>query len=489
MERAKLEKDWRSHPSDQRRLARAIEARWRAGLAAPLDMLETIAIPKRRLATKLPFELRTFIGKGYWSGETSSRRPQVVPSTGLLMAQPKWDDLGGASRETLRRVLAEVRRLGIAGVDLTSSKLDDRALDLLARADLGRPDARFRHLMGLDLQLNRMKPELLARILANGEGLVFLELSDIGGIDATAARALSKLTRLVELGLGNSHLGGAVSRLARLTGLARLNLKGGSLTDRQLVHVGRLTGLVELNLSVNRIRGSGLRHLERLRGLRSLWITHNELAPSSVARFGSSPALEELSLSSNPLRGADLGELASCERLAELDLSNTGLRDRDLRGLPKVASIRRLRIRNNGLTGAALKHLAGLVAIEDLDLGNSDMRTGSLNALMRLMKPRRKLPPLNRIDGRSLERLADLPRLCHLGLAGNTVSREGLIALAKLPRLASLDLSGDHAYDEEHLAVLAESSSLEIVYLPRRLLATLDRRQLPGRVFRMIEGR
>ena len=214
------------------------------------------------------------------------------------------------------------------------------------------PIGAFRHLVYLDLLLNRLTD---VTPLAGLTQVTELSLSHNQLTDVTPLAGLTQVTMLY---LGSNQLTD-VTPLARLTQLTELYLSNNQLTD--VTPLAGLTQLTKLGLNNNQL--TDMTPFEDLTQLRRLDLDDNKLTKvSPLARL---TRLTELYLSNNQL--TNVTPLIGLERLTTLGLNNNQLTDViPLTGLKRLTT---LELNNNRLTDVT--PLAGLTQMTTLNLGNN----------------------------------------------------------------------------------------------------------------------
>jgi len=140
--------------------------------------------------------------------------------------------------------------------------------------------------------------------------------------------AISKMTNLTRLRLQipdfspNASLDHVWKNLGHITGLEDLNLSYcGSLSDKNLQHIGLLTGLKTLNLHCDNVTDAGLQHIGYLSGLKNLDISNNmKISDAGLKHIMSLSQLQELNIEGTSVTDAGLEVIGSLKELHVLDL-------------------------------------------------------------------------------------------------------------------------------------------------------------------------
>jgi len=197
-----------------------------------------------------------------------------------------------------------------------------------------------------DKQLNTISRLLTALTSLTELDLTHNQLTDIS--------ALTSLSDLTTLSLGNNYKLTDISALTALTGLKRLFLQGNQLTD--ISALKSLTDLTELYLGGNRL--TDISALASLTGLTKLFLNENQL--TDICALASLTGLTELYLNDNQL--TDISALRPLTGLTKLDLDGNQLTD--ISALTSLTGLTGLNLRGSQLTDiSALTSLTGLTGL------------------------------------------------------------------------------------------------------------------------------
>lgn len=356
-EARELERRWLADTGDQPTLERLVAARRRARLPVPGELLERVVAPSRLLPAVQALELAVETPAGVTRKLKSGGR---APAHKILWGTPRglerpgsryqldlwnFEELteserrlrrlerrGEATRVTalLARVLVEAVEVGITGLRL-------------ARTDIEDDDLR---------EIARRLPELLALDVS-----ACLWLSPEG-----AARAVVDLRRLQRLDLTfDRWLGPGLAPLAELSELFELRFELSETTteDNARAHLAaqaRVFGGDEFAALPRSLRRLVLRHA----------VTGDALP--ALARL---EVLEELDVHGSGATGAQVASLTSLTRLRALAIGRSGLNDATLarlvRALPRLEKLDVVRC--DALTDAGLRELAASgLRLRELDV-------------------------------------------------------------------------------------------------------------------------
>ena len=322
-------------------------------------------------------------------------RYQSAGSYNRFLPDNVFGELLGDDREWNAKVLdaigEQLRKLGIRGIDLSETRIDDIA-----------PFANLTGLQHLDLDetpVSDLSP------LANLTGLQHLYLNKTPVSDLTP---LANLTGLQHLDLDETPVSD-LTPLSNLTGLQHLYLNKTPVSD--LTPLANLTGLQDLNLNETPV--SDLTLLANLTGLQRLYLY--ETPVSDLTPLSNLTGLQHLYLNKTPV--SDLTPLANLTGLQRLDLDETPVSD--LTPLANLTGLQRLDLYETPVSD--LTPLSNLTGLQDLNLNET---------------PVSDLTPLSNLTG-----------LQHLDLYETPVS--DLTPLSNLTKLRLLDLKGTGVTENE----------------------------------------
>ena len=271
------------------------------------------------------------------------------------------------------------------------------------------------------------------------------------GISDRGVKAVGQLRRLTSLDLSFcwTVTDSGVAALSSLSSLSHLNLGGcSSLTDAGLEALKPLSRMTSLSLwGCGRISDAGIQNLADLVLLSSLNLGFVTATKAGLQTLSQLTNLSSLDLTHCPkIHDDDVTALGPFCNLTELNVGHChDLSDRGVQSLKHLASMRSIWMNNcRNITNSALSTLQNFTALETLVLRSC---TGiSTGALAKLKPLGGTLASLDvswcNVGDPFLDSVSSLPRLSHLNLAGNRLSREGLANLRALSgSLTSLNLS------------------------------------------------
>lgn len=294
----------------------------------------------------------------------------------------------------------------------------------------------------------------------------------------------------------------ACARLARFTGLERLDLSGTdvdargisrslSITDAGVRGLAPLTGLRWLSLATcHQMRGESLQVLEAMPRLEYLDLTYSGVESPAIERLVRVPALRTLVLSHcMSFHGRSLAAVASIPGLRRLDLrACTTLAAKDVLPLTKSKELRHLDLRDCqgrfrgqtasafatggedpppppvqdgiGITDDVVAALAAL-PLETLLLGGSESLTDAIGDALASVARLRSLDLAN-LPRTTAGLLARLPRgLTALNLDHNEqFDGQALQRLPELPNLRELGIAGLRAMTDDDLRRVLHGKTL-----------------------------
>lgn len=118
-----------------------------------------------------------------------------------------------------------------------------------------------------------------------------------------------------------------IQRLAALSNLDHLRLRGPGIDDAALAEIAKLRGLRILNVPRGEFTDDGLASLKALPDLEQLRFGSPHVSDAGMKRLAEFPALKRLHLIGVPITDAGLAELAKNEQLESLYIDDTDLSD------------------------------------------------------------------------------------------------------------------------------------------------------------------
>lgn len=294
-----------------------------------------------------------------------------------------------------------------------------------------------------------------------------LDLSGGSRLTPQGLRSLRQLCELSDLVLAHCSFSMASAPLPELTSLTQLNLtRCQSVDDRALEKIAAMPRLAILNLTGCRgITSRGLTMLGALSALRDLNLTALVQLEGGALR----PLLARRRLrvlnARNCSRLSDQS-LCDCERsaaLTALDIGQTLIGERGIGSIGKLHCLKSLGLSScQNLTQNALLSLGRLTQLTHLDLSNLPRAaTPGLSFLRALLGLRAlSLTGCESLVDTHLSALAPLTNLQTLRLVGCDIGDEGLVHLGNLRRLSLLDLSGTRHLSDRCLGRVAQLSEL-----------------------------
>jgi Leucine-rich repeat (LRR) protein len=286
---------------------------------------------------------------------------------------------------------------------LGSKQLADRAAAEQALLALGRPalHALRQGVKSDDPEIRRRSRVLIELIDADAIGLRQL------GCEVDVDSNLPDEPFLRATLLSGQAAAGDLDRVARLSSLQGLTLKGQTFTDASLA----------------RLRG-----LKHLKNLVLVQTPTTDRAFASLATFDD---LQYLCLYKTKITDEALGQLSAFKNLSTLDLRGTAVTDAGLERLAHLDKLTSLWLDDTDVTDAGLEHLNGLRGLVWLRFSGTKITDAGLTALAGLSNLRLLLLENTAISDAGLPALARLRQLCILGTDGTKVTPSGFARLAR----------------------------------------------------------
>jgi hypothetical protein len=238
-----------------------------------------------------------------------------------------------------------------------------------------------------------------------------------------------KALRIVSLWETRGITDAGLAHLSALTKVQTLNLYDCEITDAGLVHLRAMVHLENLLLGKTRVTGPGLSHLGRMSKLKTLFTPTNSAGLEHIGRLH---GLQELYAydTRQPTPGDGLSDLAGLKGLRVLVLGENLCSDKGLATLAGLAGLTRLDIGGARVTDGGLNSIAKLEGLQELTIGKSKVTGAGLAVLL-------DLPNLHFLDLQDsscvgddgIEHLRKLDGLRTLGLAGTTLSADGIVRI------------------------------------------------------------
>lgn len=260
---------------------------------------------------------------------------------------------------------------------------------------------------------------------------------------------------------GESVPGALPTSMAGFGRLDSLALPDGAVVAALAPHLSRLVGLAELTVPAPAtLDTTTCVHLARIPGLARVDLSGCTVDPGGLAALAAAPGLVGLSLERcRSLADVDFAPLATARGLEDLRVAETFFGDTGLAavvGLPRLWKLvaARSRVRGLGIPG-------GFPALRVLDLDGCPLapgafdREGAFPGLERL-----SLHGAAGVDRALIGRLASGKRLTVLGLGDQPLDPGDLVYLAGLPALRELGLAGCGRLRSQDLGNLAASGTL-----------------------------
>lgn len=270
-------------------------------------------------------------------------------------------------------------------------------------------------------------------------------------ISDTGIEHISRLKALKELNLGTSGVskmklsGAALSHMAKLTSLEKLDLPGG-ITDADLAKLEGLTGLKRLDIGRMQLTGAGIQTLKEFKSLEYLQLPQG-INDKDLAVIKGLNSLEELWIQNSPITNKGLSYLSDLKSLRKLLLHN-GRGDRNMEvtgsGLAylKELPLTYLRLYQLKLDESRLTHLAGLKQLEELDVKRMPLRDEDLAVIGKLTKLKCLNFDSDTVSDGGIAYLAGLTALEDFA-PWISMTDKGLSYLANMNKLERLQVKGD----------------------------------------------
>jgi len=257
---------------------------------------------------------------------------------------------------------------------------------------------------------------------------------------------------------------GLAKRLARLTQLTSLDMRGNKIGAAGTAYLATLTQLKSLNLWGNMIGDEGAAILASLTGLISLDLSWNQIGDKGAASLAALSKLTSLKLYANEIGEAGAAKLATCTKLISLNLGFNKIGDKGVVSLAQLNQLRTLDLDGNEITSIGAAPLAALLKLSSLNLAQNEVGPAGAAALVALDQLTYLNLGHNSIGNQGLEALSSLTQLKTMIMSSNGITDAGLISVSSLSKLVNLDLDHNQigAFGAEALACLTQLTELNL---------------------------
>lgn len=266
-------------------------------------------------------------------------------------------------------------------------------------------------------------------------------------INADLKKHIPSLKKLS--GLKGLHVGGEITdedvvEVGKLTGLEKLSLYSGSMTDAGLSPLGRLINLQVFEFGGEQITDQSLRHLAGLEDLYKVRLYQVQVSGSGLGSLERVKNLQTLVVQDSEISGGLKG-LPQLSELSRLDLTSSTFDHQDLEVFSKIPKLNWLSLSGTNVSDAALESLSGTVSLTWLSLDDLSISHEGFRHLFSNSKLTHLKLSNTQIDDRSLELIAQsFPKLEELRIDGaKEVTDEGLANLGRLKKLKRIVISNE----------------------------------------------
>ena len=262
----------------------------------------------------------------------------------------------------------------------------------------------------------------------------------------------------------NNKVPGLARRLARLTQLTSLDLRGNKIGAAGTALLAALTQLKSLNLWGNMIGDEGAAILASLTQLNSLDLSWNQIGEKGAASLAALSQLTALKLRANHIGNAGATALATCTKLVSLDLGFNNIGNKGAFSLAQLNELRILDLDGNEITRIGAASLAALTKLSSLNLAHNEIDAAGAAAIAALDQLNYLNLGHNSIGNRGLEALSFLAQLKSMNMSSNGITDAGLIFVSRLSKLVNLDLEYNQigAFGAKAMACLTQLTELNL---------------------------
>jgi Leucine-rich repeat (LRR) protein len=310
----------------------------------------------------------------------------------------------------------------------------------------------------LDIACSRVGDEGLAHLkeiktleyLELPPGVIYRRQGPIFTITDQGLAHLAQLENLKRLHVGCLGSGSAITNaglrcLAKLTYLEELLVGGKDITDEGVREIAKLTNLTYLALfGCPKLGDNALSELAKIRGLRKLDLFSMNMTASALRQLNGLSGLTDLHVDQIEKGDAplDISGLRSLEKLSISLKREAVFEDDDLVCLGKLKQLRWLQIYPCAFSDAGIAHLAGLTNMERLGISGPKMTDKGLSYLSNMKNLNHLTVTDGNLTDKSLRHLERLRALSHLTIrCKNDFSPAAVERLRReLPNLPMLNI-------------------------------------------------
>lgn len=226
-----------------------------------------------------------------------------------------------------------------------------------------------------------------------------------------------------------------------------VSLRAAWVTDSDMPLLARMPGLARLDLSLTRISDLGLRALRPAPSIADLNLSFAEqIGDEGASAVRNWKHLRRLNLRGTKITDATLEMLGGVQSLESLDVGFAQLTDVGPEHLTGLNNLRELSLGGNKLTASGLEFLREMPHLTYLDLSGAQRTDSGLWSIT--------------LTNEGVEAIATVADLSELNLAGTAISGNGLKKLESLPKLSRLTLQGCKRVGHDAAPVLSSWGKL-----------------------------
>jgi internalin A len=253
-----------------------------------------------------------------------------------------------------------------------------------------------------------------------------------------------------------SRLGGKIDR-DPAGRIVAVNLRGGWISDVEMIELARLPDLERLDLSHTRISDEGMLNLKPAPKIRELKLFYSEwITDQGMTAIKEWKHLKRLDLRGTRISDGTLELVSVLTGLEALDIAQTEVTDLGLEHLITLVNLKELALGRGRLSNTGLVKLRMLPTLTYLDLGGA--------------RPTPPDTPTGRgagsaIPEETLKAIAELKDLRVLHLGFSSITADGLRTLSSLDKVEKLGLQGCARINDAALPDLARWKNLKYLDL------------------------
>lgn len=230
-----------------------------------------------------------------------------------------------------------------------------------------------------------------------------------------------------------------LKHLAGFPALARINLRGSTITDDGLAVLATLQDLQSLELQGANISDKGVAHLAKLGALAELGLNNTSITDAGLAHLKNNTVLESIQLNGTKITDVGLDHLKGLP-ITSIAIGATAVTDAGMETLRNFKLSELSIYRNQQITDAGMRHLSEQTTLETLMMRGVKVSGNGL-AYLKNLKNLKELNASLSMDDASMPQLKNFTGLKRLHLYSNPgITDAGIAHIRDLKQIEALSL-------------------------------------------------